>query len=156
MKTLVQLRAAITAAGARWDEALAAFEHSTQSNMASTEAELNRAKDAYEEAVRAYDHRDAFDAAKRALPALINDNGGESRGGYAGSLRVTETELTYEQPRHRDAPTFFRDMAHAEHHGDSAARERLERHGRQMVDQNNPRVGARALNITDGTGGQFV
>jgi HK97 family phage major capsid protein len=154
VKTLAQLRAAIVAATERWDAALTAFEAATDETHAERSAELTAAETAHADALKAFDQRTALEAAKASLPAAIEEPA--ERTAPAGSLRVTETELTYEKPRHRDAPTFFRDMAHAEHHGDTAARERLERHGRQMVDQHNPRVGARALNISDGTGGQFV
>lgn len=47
-------------------------------------------------------------------------------------------------------------MAAAQFDGDTAARERIARHGQEMADANNPQVGERALNITDGTGGEFV
>jgi len=129
---------------------IVAFEESDDSTRDATLAALESAEKAHADAVKAFERKKALDEARSALPVAPTETA-------PANVRVTaETELTYEQPRSRGAHSIFRDMAESQFNGSSEARERMERHGKQMQDANNPRVGKRALNITDGTGGQFV
>jgi HK97 family phage major capsid protein len=150
--TFAEKRAAVQAAYARMVAANQAIENaSSNADLDRLSLDFDQAKDAHARLRANLERSQALEEAKLDLPVSpVEDRS------PAGSLRITETELTYERPRVRGATNIFRDMALAQFEQDSAARERIERHGRQMVDSTNPRVGERALNITDGTGGEFV
>src|SRR5437016_4399 len=87
------------------------------------------------------------DAQSALAEAYATDEARAGRIRPGGSIRVTREPLTYE----RGGPhSFFHDIFTGYSHGDPEAQQRLTRH-RQEMD-----VERRALNSSDGTGGEFI
>ncbi len=117
------------------------------------------ARSAHAKACEALENREAVLEARANLPVNPLPDGPYE---FGGSLSVGDTrDLEYrEGGRHN----YFADLA-ARKEGDSAAAERLTAHGRQVNDLRHPEVAkrlakggmeSRAINTTDGTGGELV
>ncbi|MFE2686938.1 phage major capsid protein [Streptomyces mirabilis] len=130
------------------------LEHAKRSKRGLTTGEATRF-DAHETEIRALDDRidelqyqvDADEAAasvaQRYAPgAAARNNPNNNRSNPMSSLTVNEPATYSREGRN----SYFLDLARNAMNHDSAARERLERNNREQ----------RAINTTDGTGGDFV
>jgi HK97 family phage major capsid protein len=118
---------------------------------AAEDADLDALADAFEEARQAHAgakaklerHRN-LEEARAALPVEPVE---DTKTDTHTDVSVTREESVY---RKNDPYTsHIRDMALAKLEGDQDAQERLRRHGREVAEK-------RAINSTDGTGGEFV
>ena len=154
MKTVQELRDAVSAALKEWDNALTRLESATDSNRAARSKELADVEQAHRDCADALDRRLALEQARSGLRAAPVSIGGD----FARPNGATRAERTYEK---FGSNSIFRDMLAAKH-GSREAQDRLNRHmdevgfeERDGVLRDAAREG-RAISTTVGAGGEFV
>lgn len=137
-----QLAVAVTAMHAA-DEAIQA---------AAADADLEELRSAFDAALAevetfkvALAHAEARKAAREANPPIQLPD--PAPAAVPPAVQVGAEPLVYD--RGDRSTSFFRDVVAAKFDGSGEAQERLHRHRQQMVEQ-------RAINSTDGTGGEFI
>lgn len=136
------------AAHKAWSDAVESQDESQdldelRSAFDAAERKADQARDRLEAAIR-------LDEAKRSLPVepIEADETPEQRDGTSPKVEIRREQKVYEKGDARSS--YFRDLYLAKIKGDSAAQDRIQRHG-QQVD-----VELRDISTTDTAGGEFV
>lgn len=152
---IAQLRANVREAFEQMEAALRAINDAGgDADLDALERDLDDAKATHERAVKRLDDAQAIEEARAALPVEpVEDDTDTAK---RGKVEVVDEPLTYE----RTGPSsFIRDLYLATRPGeiaDSRAVARLERHREEMRTEGRLPTEERAINSTDGTGGEFV